>query len=91
VDIAADGQAGWVRSMEITCDLLLLDIMLPKIDGICLFQQLRSQGYQVPILMLTAKDTNTDKVMGLDAGADDYVVKPGTNLRREKQCRYGLR
>jgi len=45
VDIAADGQAGWVRSMEITYDLLLLDIMLPKIDGICLFQQFRSQGY----------------------------------------------
>ena len=76
VDIAADGQAGWVRAVEITYDLLLLDIMLPKIDGICLCQQLRSQGYQVPILMLTAKDTNTDKVMGLDAGADDYVVKP---------------
>ncbi len=76
VDIAADGQAGWVRAVEITYDLLLLDIMLPKIDGIRLCQQLRSQGYQVPILMLTAKDTNTDKVMGLDAGADDYVVKP---------------
>lgn len=50
--------------------------MLPKLDGISLCQQLREKGELIPILMLTAKDTSTDKVMGLDAGADDYLVKP---------------
>lgn len=76
VDTAVDGQAGLDQVDEITYDLLLLDIMLPKIDGIRLCQQLRAQGYQIPILMLTAKDADTDKVTGLDAGADDYVIKP---------------
>jgi len=76
VDVAADGQAGWDQVEGITYDLLLLDVMLPKLDGIRLCQLLRSQGYQMPILMLTAKDADTDKVMGLDAGADDYVIKP---------------
>ena len=76
VDIAIDGQAGWDQVKGITYDLLLLDVMLPKLNGIRLCQQLRSQGYQMPILMLTAKDADTDKVIGLDAGADDYVIKP---------------
>ena len=57
-------------------DLILLDWMLPKLDGIHLCQRLRQRGFQTPVLLLTAKDTNTDKVIGLDAGADDYVVKP---------------
>lgn len=57
-------------------DLLLLDVMLPEVDGISFCQQLRSQGYQMPILMVTACDTVSDKISGLDAGADDYIVKP---------------
>jgi len=55
--------------------LILLDVILPKLDGISLCRQLRREGYQMPILLLTARDTGSDKVMGLDAGADDYVVK----------------
>jgi DNA-binding response OmpR family regulator/HPt (histidine-containing phosphotransfer) domain-containing protein len=76
IDVADDGQDGWELATAFNYDLILLDVMLPKLDGISLCQQLRKQGYQVPILMLTAKDTRTDKVKGLDAGADDYVVKP---------------
>ncbi len=76
VDIAPDGQAGWAFVEVFTYDLILLDVMLPKLDGISLCRQLRSQAYFMPILLLTAKDTISDQVMGLDAGADDYVVKP---------------
>lgn len=76
VDIAADGEAGWEFISVYTYDLILLDIILPKLDGISLCRQLRQEGYQMLILLLTAKDTKTDKVIGLDAGADDYVVKP---------------
>lgn len=76
VDVAADGQAGWEFAAAYDYDLILLDVILPKLDGISLCRQLRREGYQMPILLLTARDTGTDKVMGLDAGADDYVVKP---------------
>ncbi|HCF29817.1 MAG TPA: hypothetical protein DEV81_22030 [Cyanobacteria bacterium UBA11049] len=76
VDVAADGQDGWELATAFSYDLILLDVMLPKLDGISLCKQLRREGYQMPILLLTARDTATDKVMGLDAGADDYVVKP---------------
>ncbi|MFL9458235.1 response regulator [Tolypothrix bouteillei VB521301_2] len=76
VDIAVDGQDGWELAAVCNYDLILLDVILPKIDGISLCRQLRQDGYQMPILLLTAKDTKTDKVMGLDAGADDYLVKP---------------
>lgn len=76
VDIAVDGQEGWELATAFSYDLILLDVMLPKLDGMSLCRQLRQKGEQIPILMLTAKDTSTDKVLGLDAGADDYVVKP---------------
>ncbi|MEA5627484.1 response regulator [Nostoc sp. UHCC 0251] len=76
VDIAADGEAGWELINVCNYDLILLDVILPKLDGISLCRQLRQSGYQMLILLLTAKDTKTDKVIGLDAGADDYVVKP---------------
>ena len=76
VDVAADGQAGWEFVKAFDYDLLLLDVMMPKLDGISLCRQLRSGGYRMPILMLTARDTSQDQVTGLDAGADDYVVKP---------------
>lgn len=76
VDIAADGQDGWELATAFSYDLIVLDVMLPKQDGISLCRQLRREGYQMPILLLTARDTGTDKVIGLDAGADDYVVKP---------------
>jgi DNA-binding response OmpR family regulator len=76
VDVANDGEAGWMQAQAMDYDLMLLDVMLPKLDGISLCQRLRAQGYSNPILMITARDTSYDKVSGLDAGADDYVVKP---------------
>ncbi len=76
VEIAADGLEGWEYTQAIAYDLILLDLMLPKLDGISLCKQLRASHYQALILMLTAKDTTSDKIIGLDAGADDYLVKP---------------
>lgn len=76
VDVAEDGEKGWQLIEAFPYDLILLDVMLPKLDGISLCQRLRKSGYAIPVLMLTAKDTSEDKVMGLDVGADDYVVKP---------------
>ncbi|MEQ8959036.1 MAG: response regulator transcription factor [Coleofasciculus sp. C2-GNP5-27] len=76
VDTVSDGEAAWVQVNTLDYDLILLDMMLPKLDGIHLCKRLRSHGYQMPVLMITARDTSTDKVIGLDAGADDYMVKP---------------
>ncbi|MBD0344017.1 MAG: response regulator transcription factor [Coleofasciculus sp. Co-bin14] len=76
VDIAEDGITAWEYTQSVVYDLILLDWMLPRLDGITLCKRLRSAGCTLPILMLTAKDTTTDKVMGLDAGADDYLIKP---------------
>ena len=76
VDVAADGETGWQYIDSLTYDLILLDLMLPKIDGISLCRQLRSKGLTTPVLILTAKDTSLDRVLGLDVGADDYVIKP---------------
>jgi DNA-binding response OmpR family regulator len=76
VDVVKDGESGWNQVKLINYDLILLDVMLPKLDGISLCHRLRNEGFTLPILMLTARDTSTDKVNGLDAGADDYVVKP---------------
>ncbi len=76
VEIASDGELAQDFVETFNYDLMVLDIMLPKIDGITLCHKLRSQGYSLPILMLTAKDDLTDKIMGLDAGADDYIIKP---------------
>ena len=76
VDIAADGEVAWDCTKAINYDLLLLDVMLPEIDGITLCHRVRSHGHQMPILMITACDTISNKINGLDAGADDYIVKP---------------
>jgi two-component system, OmpR family, response regulator QseB len=76
IDIAKDGQEGWDFVNANNYDLILLDIMLPHIDGITLCQRLRINGCKSLILMLTARDTISDKIIGLDAGADDYLVKP---------------
>ncbi len=78
VDVALDGKTGWDYAQATEYDLILLDLMLPHLDGISLCKQLRSRGFQANILMLTARDTTYDKVIGLDAGADDYLVKPFT-------------
>ena len=76
VDIANEAESAWKYLKAREYDLLLVDVMLPGINGISLCEELRSQGYQFPILMVTACDTVTDKINGLDAGADDYIVKP---------------
>ena len=76
VDAALDGESGWKQSRQEDYSVILLDVMLSKLDGVSLCQRLRMHGCKAPILMLTACDSSTDKVVGLDAGADDYVVKP---------------
>ncbi|MFW6359472.1 MAG: response regulator, partial [Chroococcales cyanobacterium] len=76
VEVVTDGQIGLNSALSYEYDLLLVDWLIPKLDGITLCRQLRSKGYSKPILLLTAKDGNQDIVTGLDAGADDYVVKP---------------
>jgi PAS domain S-box-containing protein len=76
VEIAADGEMGWNLAQNFAFDLVLLDVMIPKLDGLSLCRKLRSTGYRMPILLLTGRDSSHDKTIGLDAGADDYVVKP---------------
>lgn len=76
VDIAEDGEMGWEYAQSATYDLLLIDVGLPKLDGITLCQKLRTEGCTTPILLMTAKDASTERIRGLDAGADDYLTKP---------------
>jgi DNA-binding response OmpR family regulator len=73
---ALDGESGLRRALAEKPDLILLDIMMPKLDGFALCAELRQRANSVPILMLTAKGQVEDRVTGLDAGADDYLVKP---------------
>ncbi len=76
VDVASNGEESWDFVKTFAYDLCLLDIILPELDGISLCRRLRSHGYQMPIMLLTARDATADIVAGLDAGADDYVLKP---------------
>lgn len=76
VDAAADGDEGWWLAGSGDYDAIVLDILLPKLDGLTLLKRLRGKGSQTPVLLLTARDTVSDRVAGLDAGADDYLVKP---------------
>ncbi len=73
---AADGESGLRSALDEAPDLILLDVMMPRLDGFALAAELRRLGRNVPILMLTAKGRVDDRVRGLDAGADDYLVKP---------------
>jgi two-component system, OmpR family, response regulator len=106
VDVLHDGAAarrrlaarrgGQDEALELPYDLLVLDVMLPGVDGFTLCRELRGWGLTVPVLMLTARDATDDKVTGLDSGADDYLVKPfafeellarlRTLLRRPRQA-----
>ena len=76
VDVAHDGEAGFLQLFDNDYDALILDVMLPKRDGLSILRDLRSRKLAVPVLMLTARDTIADKVAGLDQGADDYLTKP---------------
>jgi two-component system OmpR family response regulator len=76
VRVEHDGQSGLMTARDMDPDLLILDWMLPGLSGVELCRRLRTTGSQVPVILLTAKDEVTDRVTGLDAGADDYMVKP---------------
>lgn len=92
VSIAYDGLTALTAARELHLDLVILDWMLPGLSGLEICRRLRSIGDQVPIILLTVKDEVSDRIAGLDAGADDYLVKPfsvdellarvGTHLRR---------
>lgn len=76
VDVAADGEEGLWQAQSGKHDVIILDLMLPKIDGLTILQKLREEGSPVHVLILTAKDMLHDRVRGLNLGADDYLVKP---------------
>ena len=76
VDTAADGEAALDKLFEVPYDLILLDIMLPKRDGLSVLKEIRKAGMDMPVLMLTARNDIQDRVAGLDHGADDYLAKP---------------
>jgi DNA-binding response OmpR family regulator len=76
IDESGDGEDGLWHATSFTYDAIVLDIMLPKLDGLEVLRRLRSAGSQAPVLLLTARDGVEDRVAGLDAGADDYLAKP---------------
>jgi heavy metal response regulator len=76
VDVSYEGENGLEKAKDENTDLIILDVMLPKKDGISVCRELREMGISTPVIMLTAKDGVDDRVKGLDAGADDYLVKP---------------
>ncbi|KAM3098480.1 response regulator transcription factor [Phormidesmis sp. 146-35] len=76
VDVVQDGEMAWTWVSALQYDLIVLDLTLPKLDGVNFCKRLRDRNFTFPVLMLTARDTIADKIIGLDAGADDYMVKP---------------
>jgi DNA-binding response OmpR family regulator len=100
VFFARDGESGFQMALRIKPDIVLLDLMLPKKSGLDVCRDLRSSGFQAPILMLTARSQEIDKVLGLECGADDYITKPfglselharvRANLRRSNNQVVGL-
>src|SRR6201994_628616 len=76
VDRGADGEAGQLMAATTTYDAAIVDIMLPKLDGLSLVKQLRKEGVRTPVIILSAKATVDDRIKGLQAGGDDYLTKP---------------
>ncbi len=76
VDAVNDGESGLDNALSNIYDLIILDIMLPKMDGISILKNIRVEGLSTPVILLTARGEITDKVIGLDSGADDYLAKP---------------
>lgn len=76
VDVANDGEEGLYMAENYPVDAIILDIMLPKLDGLTILSTLRKNGHNTPVLLLTARDALLDKIKGLDTGADDYLTKP---------------
>ncbi|MFH5186584.1 response regulator transcription factor [Paenibacillus sp. TAB 01] len=91
VDVVHDGQAGLDNALSGIYDLLLLDIMLPGMDGISILKSIRAKGIHTPVIMLTAKGEIPDKIAGLDHGADDYVAKPFSTEELLARIRAALR
>jgi DNA-binding response OmpR family regulator len=91
VDVANDGETAWQQISLLPYDLLLMDVTLPRIDGLTLCRRMRSHRIDSPVLMLTARDTRQDKIAGLDAGADAYMVKPFDLAELTAQIRALLR
>ncbi|MCU0570788.1 MAG: response regulator transcription factor [Oculatellaceae cyanobacterium Prado106] len=78
MDVAINGRSGLDYALSAEYDVMVLDIMLPQMDGLQLLRQLRAKQIRIPVLLLTARDSVDDRVQGLDAGADDYLSKPFT-------------
>jgi DNA-binding response OmpR family regulator len=97
VDLAGDGAQALDAFQSAAYDAIVLDLMLPKVDGLTVLRRLRAKGSDIPVLVLTARDQLDDKVAGLDGGADDYLVKPFAfaellaRLRAVMRRRYGHR
>lgn len=91
VELALDGDAGIEKGLSGTFDLILMDIMLPKKDGIAVIRELREKDIKTPVLCLTARDSVDDKVVGLDIGADDYLAKPFAFAELVARCRALIR
>ena len=90
-DVARDGEEGLYLALEARYDLLILDLMLPRLQGERVLSELRARGVPLPVLVLTARDTVTDRVQLLESGADDYVVKPFEPAELVARCRALLR
>jgi two-component system, OmpR family, alkaline phosphatase synthesis response regulator PhoP len=91
VDVAADGEEGLARAAAAQPDLIVLDLMLPGIDGYRVLRELRNRGQHVPVLILTARGEEADVVLGFDVGADDYVTKPFSTVELLARVRALLR
>jgi DNA-binding response OmpR family regulator len=91
VEVAGDGEAATRRAREQAFDLILLDVMLPRKDGYEVCRELRRTGVRTPVIMLTAKSQEAEKVLGLDCGADDYVTKPYSPRELRARIRAMLR
>jgi heavy metal response regulator len=91
VQIAYDGEEGVAKAEQESFDLILMDVMLPKMDGIAAIKELREKRVQTPILCLTARDAVEDKVAGLNTGADDYLPKPFAFVELVARCRALIR
>ncbi len=91
VDVAFDGEEGVQKAEAEIFDLILMDIMLPKMDGLAAVKALREKDIMTPILCLTARDSVEDKVTGLDIGADDYLAKPFAFVELVARCRALIR
>lgn len=91
VDQAFDGEEGLYLAQSEAYDLIILDLMLPKVDGIIICHELRQKNIRIPVLMLTAKTTVEDKIAGLDSGADDYMTKPFSFLELRSRIQALLR